>query len=41
MLLFNNGFVSQNSRIALEEGLFACIVNYVQGLATASNVKLN
>jgi hypothetical protein len=41
MLIFNNEFVSQMSRIALEEGIYACVVNYVQGLAVMPKVKVN
>lgn len=39
--MMNDGFVSQASRIALEEGIFTCIMNYIQGLNVIPQVKVN
>lgn len=37
--LFKGGFLSQASRIALEEGLYTCILNYIKGLKTIPDIK--
>jgi hypothetical protein len=39
--LFNNCFLSQSSRIALEEGLFTCILNYLKGLKTIPVITID
>lgn len=37
--IFSDCFVSQVSRIALEEGLFACVLNFIKGLKTIPSIK--
>lgn len=37
--IFSDCFVSQISRITLEEGLFACVLNFIKGLKTIPSIK--
>lgn len=37
--LFVGSFLSQASRIALEEGLYSCILNFIKGLKTIPVIK--
>jgi len=37
--IFSECFISQASRIALEEGLFACVLNFIKCLKTIPAIK--
>lgn len=39
--IFVGCFLSQASRIALEEGLYSCILNFIKGLKTQPAIKTN
>lgn len=39
--LFSECFLSQASRIALEEGLFTCVLNFIKGLKTIPSIKID